>query len=46
MEPLPVHYNAAEYVETMTGNKVSRKALLLGISNIRLSGKVSLLHSF
>ncbi|KAJ9599800.1 hypothetical protein L9F63_026349, partial [Diploptera punctata] len=40
MVALDVHYNKAEYVETASGNKVSRQTVLCGSQNIVLSGKV------
>ncbi|KAI9639714.1 trimeric LpxA-like protein [Dioszegia hungarica] len=35
----PIPYDKAVYIETDTGNKVSRKALIQGASNIVLGGK-------
>lgn len=35
-----MHYNKAEYVETASGNKVSRQTVLCGSQNIVLHGKV------
>ncbi|KAG0232293.1 hypothetical protein BGW42_008259 [Actinomortierella wolfii] len=35
-----VHYSKAEYIETDTGNKVSRKSIICGSQNIVLGGKV------
>jgi len=39
MDPLITFYTKEEYVETMTGNRVSRKSILCGTQNIRISGK-------
>ncbi|ORZ12797.1 putative dynactin Arp1 p25 subunit RO12 [Absidia repens] len=39
MELSTVHYNRAEYIETDTGNKVSRKSVICGSQNIILGGK-------
>jgi hypothetical protein len=39
----PVLYDKAEFIETSSGNKVSRKSVLCGSQNIHLNGKVSLL---
>lgn len=41
MQSLPIYYDKADYIETVTGNKVSRKSVLCGSMNIRLHGKVS-----
>ncbi|EGO26755.1 hypothetical protein SERLADRAFT_464153 [Serpula lacrymans var. lacrymans S7.9] len=38
MEP-PVYYSRAEFIETDTGNKVSRRATIAGPQNIILGGK-------
>nr|GAT56216.1 predicted protein [Mycena chlorophos] len=38
MDP-PVYYSKAEYIETDTGNKVSRRATIAGPQNIILGGK-------
>ncbi|KAG8986549.1 hypothetical protein FRB90_003923 [Tulasnella sp. 427] len=35
----PIRYNKAEYIETDTGNKVSRRATIAGPQNIILGGK-------
>ncbi|KAF7994579.1 hypothetical protein HCN44_004051 [Aphidius gifuensis] len=40
MEPQDIYYNKAEYVETASGNKVSRQTVLCGSQNIVLHGKV------
>ncbi|KAM0733243.1 Dynactin subunit 5 [Formica fusca] len=40
MEPQDIYYNKAEYVETASGNKVSRLTVLCGSQNIVLHGKV------
>lgn len=40
MEPQDVYYSKAEYVETASGNKVSRHTVLCGSQNIVLHGKV------
>ncbi|KAI4493035.1 hypothetical protein M0802_009747 [Mischocyttarus mexicanus] len=40
MEPQDIYYNIAEYVETASGNKVSRQTVLCGSQNIVLHGKV------
>ncbi|KAG0236761.1 hypothetical protein BGW41_000352 [Actinomortierella wolfii] len=37
-----VHYSKAEYIETDTGNKVSRKSIICGSQNIVLGGKTIL----
>lgn len=43
---LPTTYYSkdTEYVETASGNKVSRKAVLNGSQNIKLAGKASCPH--
>lgn len=38
-EPPPIEFLRSEYIETQSGNKVSKKALLAGASNIRLAGR-------
>ncbi|KAH7875455.1 dynactin subunit P25 [Lentinula edodes] len=38
MEP-PIYYSRAEFIETDTGNKVSRRATIAGPQNIILGGK-------
>ncbi|KAL0072576.1 hypothetical protein AAF712_000339 [Marasmius tenuissimus] len=38
MDP-PIYYSKSEYIETDTGNKVSRKAAIAGPQNIILGGK-------
>ncbi|CAK9828788.1 Dynactin subunit 5 [Anthophora retusa] len=40
MEPQDIYYNKGEYVETATGNKVSRMTVLSGSRGIVLYGKV------
>ncbi|KAJ8676246.1 hypothetical protein QAD02_012032 [Eretmocerus hayati] len=40
MEPQDIYYNKTEYVETASGNKVSRQTVLCGSQNIVLHGKV------
>jgi dynactin-5 len=35
----PIYYSKAEYIETDTGNKVSRRATISGPQNIILGGK-------
>ncbi|GLG98372.1 hypothetical protein R5R35_004820 [Gryllus longicercus] len=40
MELQDIFYNKVEYVETASGNKVSRQTVLCGSQNIVLSGKV------
>lgn len=40
MELQDVYYNIAQYVETASGNKVSRQTVLCGSQNIVLHGKV------
>jgi hypothetical protein len=37
-------YNKEDYIETLTGNRVSRKSILCGSQNIRLAGKVLIIH--
>ncbi len=44
MEELPLEYNKNDYIETLTGNRVSKKSILCGSQNIRLSGKVKCLY--
>ncbi|KAJ3016579.1 UNVERIFIED_CONTAM: hypothetical protein HDU68_012149 [Siphonaria sp. JEL0065] len=39
IEPQPIHYEKTEYIETDTGNKVSRKSVIHGSQNIILGGK-------
>ncbi|KAJ3237046.1 hypothetical protein HDU81_010049 [Chytriomyces hyalinus] len=39
MELAPIHYEKSEYIETDTGNKVSRKSVIHGSQNIILGGK-------
>ncbi|KND02355.1 uncharacterized protein SPPG_02825 [Spizellomyces punctatus DAOM BR117] len=39
MEPPITYYTKAEYIETDTGNKVSRKSVICGSQNIVLGGK-------
>lgn len=45
MEPEYVYYNQQDYIETVSGNKVCKKSVLLGSQNIMLHGKVSLLNN-
>ncbi|CAG5073260.1 Similar to DCTN5: Dynactin subunit 5 (Pongo abelii) [Cotesia congregata] len=40
MEPQDIYYDRAEYIETASGNKVSRQTVLCGSQNIVLHGKV------
>uniref|UniRef100_A0A3Q2NWQ2 DCTN5 n=1 Tax=Fundulus heteroclitus TaxID=8078 RepID=A0A3Q2NWQ2_FUNHE len=40
MELSEILYNKAEYIETASGNKVSRQSVLCGSQNIVLNGKV------
>lgn len=40
MEPSDVFYNQQDYIETVSGNKVCKKSVLLGSQNIMLHGKV------
>ncbi|XP_034949357.1 dynactin subunit 5 [Chelonus insularis] len=40
MEPEDVYYNKTEYIETTSGNRVSRQTVLCGSQNIVLHGKV------
>lgn len=40
MDVLDTYYNKEEYVETASGNKVSRQTILCGSQNIVLHGKV------
>jgi hypothetical protein len=44
MEEGPLEYNKNDFIETLTGNRVSKKSILCGSQNIRLSGKVALLN--
>ena len=39
MEPATVAYNKSEYLETHTGNKVSRSCFVKGTANIQVSGR-------
>ncbi len=39
MEQNDVFYNKPEYIETASGNKVSRQSVLCGSQNIVLNGK-------
>merc|ERR1712125_27412 len=39
MEEPPVYYNKADYIQTASGNKVSRQSVLCGSQNISLAGK-------
>ena len=43
MEPSDVYYNQQDYIETVSGNKVCKKSVLLGSQNIMLHGKVGAL---
>eukprot|EP00013_Stygamoeba_regulata_P024991 CAMPEP_0177666016 /NCGR_PEP_ID=MMETSP0447-20121125/21361_1 /TAXON_ID=0 /ORGANISM="Stygamoeba regulata, Strain BSH-02190019" /LENGTH=180 /DNA_ID=CAMNT_0019172145 /DNA_START=34 /DNA_END=576 /DNA_ORIENTATION=+ len=38
MEPQIRHYTKADFIETKTGNKVSRQSVLCGSQNIRMQG--------
>lgn len=40
LEDLPMPYPKADYIETLTGNRVNKRSLLSGSQNIRLGGKV------
>lgn len=40
MELTDKYYDAADYIETASGNKVCRKSVLCGSQNIMLHGKV------
>merc|ERR1719359_1774036 len=35
----PTYYNKADYIQTASGNKVSRQSVLCGSQNISLAGK-------
>merc|ERR1719199_2358381 len=35
----PIYYNKADYIQTASGNKVSRQSVLCGSQNISLAGK-------
>eukprot|EP01067_Filipodium_phascolosomae_P004843 Filipodium_phascolosomae@DN2823_c0_g1_i1.p1 len=39
MEDTVYYYNKSEYIQTASGNKVSRKSVLCGSQNIQLSGR-------
>ncbi|RKO83140.1 hypothetical protein BDK51DRAFT_14424, partial [Blyttiomyces helicus] len=39
MDPPITYYTPSEYIETDTGNKVSRKSVICGSQNITLGGK-------
>jgi len=39
MEIAPTHYNKADYIQTQSGNKVSKQSVLCGSQNISLAGK-------
>jgi hypothetical protein len=41
MEPSPQFYKKSEFIEMLTGNKVSRKSVLCGSQNIRLQAVLS-----
>uniref|UniRef100_A0A665WET8 DCTN5 n=1 Tax=Echeneis naucrates TaxID=173247 RepID=A0A665WET8_ECHNA len=43
MELSEILYNKAEYIETASGNKVSRQSVLCGSQNIVLNGKCGIL---
>ncbi|KAK7939861.1 hypothetical protein WMY93_003187 [Mugilogobius chulae] len=45
MELSEILYNKAEYIETASGNKVSRQSVLCGSQNIVLNGKSGVLPS-
>ena len=40
MELPDIHFNKSEYIETASGNRVSRGSVLCGSQNIILNGKV------
>jgi len=42
--PVITHYDKSTFIETDTGNKVSRKALISGSQNIILGGKTIIQH--
>mmetsp|Transcript_61840 Transcript_61840/g.195101 ORF Transcript_61840/g.195101 Transcript_61840/m.195101 type:complete len:204 (+) Transcript_61840:96-707(+) len=39
LEEPPIYYSKAEYIQTASGNKVSRQSVLCGSQNISLAGK-------
>lgn len=39
LEEPPIYYNKADYIQTASGNKVSRHSVLCGSQNISLAGK-------
>merc|ERR1719195_324467 len=39
LEAEPIYYNKADYIQTASGNKVSRQSVLCGSQNISLAGK-------
>ncbi|KAJ3064011.1 hypothetical protein HDU98_000235 [Podochytrium sp. JEL0797] len=39
IEPIPITYEKSDFIETDTGNKVSRKSVIHGSQNIILGGK-------
>mmetsp|Transcript_41294 Transcript_41294/g.93865 ORF Transcript_41294/g.93865 Transcript_41294/m.93865 type:complete len:209 (-) Transcript_41294:64-690(-) len=39
LEEPPIYYSKADYIQTASGNKVSRQSLLFGSQNISLAGK-------
>uniref|UniRef100_A0A1A8BMM3 Dynactin subunit 5 n=1 Tax=Nothobranchius kadleci TaxID=1051664 RepID=A0A1A8BMM3_NOTKA len=44
MELSEIFYNKAEYIETASGNKVSRQSVLCGSQNIVLNGKTIVMN--
>ncbi|KAG9349771.1 hypothetical protein JZ751_026124 [Albula glossodonta] len=44
MELCEILYNKAEYIETASGNKVSRQSVLCGSQNIVLNGKTIVMN--
>ena len=43
-EPPLIEFSRVEYIETQSGNKVSKKSLLAGSNNIRLAGRAVIKH--